>query len=150
MQRISIEESKNYIPTNEDFFNSPSYFFTIETDKEGWDVITYFTNRKRGIYVGKEGNEYVYVLSNPSIPGMLKIGSTSLSPEDRAKAISRGTGIPEEFEVIWAYQCFKAEKIEREVHKMLKEHRVNNQREFFRVELETAIEAIESIGKKYV
>lgn len=150
MKLISIEESRKYIPVSEDYFKSPAHYYTKVEDGDGWETITYFTNRKHGLYVGKEGTEYVYILSNKAMPGLLKIGSTQINPEKRRNDISRGTGIPLEFDVEWAYRCFRAEAIEREVHKKLKEFRVNNKREFFRTDLETAIKSIEEIGDKYI
>ena len=42
---------------------------------------------------------FVYVLSNPRIPGLLKIGYTERSVKDRAAEVSSGTGIPEPFVV---------------------------------------------------
>lgn len=150
MERITKEQSYNFIPVEEDYFRTPAYYFTIEEDNDGWDIVKYFTNRKKSMYVGKEGNEYVYILTNPSFPNLLKIGSTTKAPEDRAKDLSKGTGVPQEFEVIWAYNCFKAEIVEREVHKKLKKYRVNNQREFFEIDLQTAINSIEEIGLKHV
>jgi hypothetical protein len=150
MERITKEQSLGFIPVEEDYFRTPAYYFTLEEDGDGWDVVKYFTNRKRGIYSGKEGNEYVYILLNPSFPNLLKIGSTTKAPEDRAKVLSKGTGVPQEFEVIWVYTCFKAEKIEREVHKKLRKYRINNQREFFQIDLQTAIDSIETIGLKYI
>jgi hypothetical protein len=150
MKHISKEESLYFIPVNEDYFNSPPSYYTIEPDTDGWEIVTYFTNRRRGMYIGKEGNEFVYILQNPSFPDLLKIGSTRKAPEDRAKTLSKGTGVPNEFDVLWVYTCFKSEIIEREVHKKLKQYRVNTQREFFKIDLQTAIDSIEQIGLKYI
>ena len=37
---------------------------------------------------------YVYILINPSLKGLLKVGQTKKDPEERAKEISQGTGVP--------------------------------------------------------
>jgi hypothetical protein len=151
MERITEEEAKNYIPVEEDFFNTPSYYFTsIPEVGSDWDIVRYYTNRKRGLYAGKDGDEYVYVLSNKSMPEILKIGSTRLAPEQRAEQISKVTGVPENFDIEWVYKCFKAELVEREVHKFFKKERVNTKREFFKITLEQAQSVIEEIGKKYI
>jgi hypothetical protein len=149
MQRITNEEAKKYIPCSEDYSNNPPTYFTVQELQDGWDEITYYTGKKRGLFVGREGDEWVYILSNPAMPHMVKIGYTAKDPFLRANQISRGTGIPLGFEVEWAYKCFKGERIESEVHKYFKKQRVNTQKEFFRVSLEEAKQIIEQIGEKY-
>ena len=122
------------------------------------NIITKQHGDKTGVQVGyskeyverKEGDEWVYVLTNPAIPNMVKIGYTKLDPLVRATKISRGTGVPLGFEVEWAYKCYKGERIEREVHMYFSKERVSKQREFFRVSLNDAKEIIEKIGSKYI
>lgn len=150
MERITQEEAKQFIPCSEDYSNNPPTYFTIETNEDGWDEITYYTGKKRGLFIGREGDEWVYILTNPAIPDLVKIGYTSNDPYTRAGQVSRGTGVPVEYEVAWAYKCYKGERIEKEVHKYFKKQRVNPTREFFKVTLEEAKQAIEQIGKKYV
>jgi hypothetical protein len=150
MERLTEEEAKEFIPCSEDYSNNPPAYFTIKTSSDGWDELTYYTCKKRGLFVGREGDEWVYILSNPAIPNMVKIGYTSKSPLERAHQISRGTGVPLGFEVEWAYKCYKGERIEKEVHKYFKKQMVNTQKEFFRVTLEEAKSIIEKIGKKYL
>lgn len=41
-------------------------------------------------------------------------------------------------------------ELEREIHKYLKEYRLNNDREFFELTLKQAIDAINFIGKNYI
>ena len=150
MKRLTNEEARAFIPCSEDYSNNPPAYFTIKTDQDGWDLITYYTDKKRGLYFGKEGDEWVYILSNPAIPNMIKIGYTKKDPFDRAAQVSRGTGVPIGYEVEWAFKCFKGERIEQEVHKYFKKYRVNPQREFFKVSLEEAKQVIEQIGNKYI
>ena len=150
MKRITQEESKQFIPCSEDYANNPPAYFTSTIDKDGWDNIVYYTDKKRGLFFGREGDEWVYILTNPAIPEMVKIGYTKMDPHTRALQISKGTGIPLGYEVAWAYKCYKGERIEREVHNRFKKQRVSPTREFFRVTLEEAKQIIEQIGKKYV
>jgi hypothetical protein len=42
---------------------------------------------------------YVYILSNPAMPGLLKIGCTDRSIEERTKELNSATGVPTPFEV---------------------------------------------------
>lgn len=150
MKRLSEEEAQIYIPCSEDYYNNPPSFFTAYADFDGWDVITYYTSKKRAVYYGMEGKNWVYILSNPSMPDILKIGYTKLDPQERSNQIGRGTGIPQEFYVEWAYKCFNGEEIEREVHKYLKELRVNTHKEFFKLTVDEAKHVIMLIGNKYV
>jgi hypothetical protein len=150
MKRITQEEAKQFIPCSEDYANNPPTYFTVTEDQDGWDKITYYTGKKRGLFFGREGDEWVYILTNPAMEGMVKIGYTTNDPHTRAEQISRGTGVPMGYEVAWAYKCYKGERIEKEVHKYFKKQRVSPTREFFRVTLDEAKQIIEQIGEKYV
>lgn len=46
---------------------------------------------------------WVYVLSNPCMPGIYKIGMTTTSPEVRARELSSATGVPAPFKVEAAF-----------------------------------------------
>jgi hypothetical protein len=150
MKRITQEESKQFIPCSEDYANNPPSYFTLVEQENGWDEITYYTCKKRGLFFGREGDEWVYILANPAIPNMLKIGYTKMDPYTRALQISKGTGVPLGYDVVWAYKCYKGERIEKEVHKFFKKQRVSPTREFFRVTLDEAKQAIQQIGEKYI
>lgn len=85
---------------------------------------------------------YIYVLSNPSHPGLLKIGFTSNSVKERAVELS-STGVPLPFDVEFYHLSDEVEAVEKLIHAELKELRPNASREFFQVKLEKAIEVIE-------
>ena len=159
IKQITIEESKSYVPFDQDFENNSPQYFTISPSTDpnypgdkGWEDVRYFTKENKSVYSNRdgEGDSWVYVLSNPSIPGQLKIGSTSKQPDVRAAQISRGSGVPTDFKVEFAFWCFNALACEREIHKLLKDSRVSKQREFFVVTLHEACEAVKEIGKRYV
>ena len=76
---------------------------------------------------------YIYVLSNDDMPGLLKIGMTERSPEERAKQLFT-TGVPSPFKVQRAVKVREPLKKEKKIHEILSEHRLPG-REFFRVEL---------------
>lgn len=84
---------------------------------------------------------FVYVQLNPAFPDMLKIGYSDRLAEDRAKELY-GTSVPFPYEVLFRALSSRPEDVERAVHRLLTAQRVNADREFFRVTLETAIEAI--------
>ena len=156
MKRITEHESKTFIPLKENYGNTDvknAAFFTITPSErgEGWEDVTYYTEKKYGLYADQgEGDQWVYVLSNPSLPKeYLKIGYTKLSPEERAIQISSATGVPTPYKVEWAYKCFNGEIVERMTHEKLKAFRVNNRKEFFHISLEEAKDNIILIGNKF-
>lgn len=87
---------------------------------------------------------YVYVMINPSIPNLVKIGKTSREPNERAKELSSATGVPTPFILVY-YKPFKdchwAESI---IHHFFEKKgaRVNGNREFFQVSINEAIDFI--------
>ena len=156
MKRLIPSEAKNFIPLKENYGNTGienAAFFTITPSErgEGWEDVTYYTEKKYGLYADQgEGDQWVYVLSNPSLPKeYLKIGYTKLKPEERATQISSATGVPTPYKVEWAYKCFNGEMVERMTHEKLKAFRVNNRKEFFHISLEEAKENIILIGNKF-
>jgi hypothetical protein len=84
---------------------------------------------------------FVYILSNPSMPGLLKIGSTEKLPTERAVQLY-STGVPEPFKVEFAVWCENHRETETEIHEELEEFRIGDGREFFRTSVAFAIHAI--------
>ena len=156
MERITEQEAKQYFPLKENYGNTGienAAFFTITPSErgDGWENVTYYTEKKYGLYADQgEGDQWVYILSNPDYPiNYLKIGYTKIIPGDRAIQISSATGVPRPFKVEWAFKCFNGEIIERMVHNKLKSYRINNRKEFFYIGLEEAKEVITLIGNKF-
>ena len=160
LKNITPQEAKQYISLDEDYTNSgleAAAFFTLTPStnptypaSDGWEDVTYYTPRKKNMFVERgEGDQWVYVLENETLPGLLKIGYTKSTPDERAKQISNATGVPLPYKVAWAFRCFNGELLEGEVHHALRKYRVNNQREFFQVGLDEAKQTIESIGKNF-
>jgi|TARA_R110000803_G_scaffold199818_1_gene263973 hypothetical protein len=154
MKRITVEQSNNLVPYSDDLLNGEISYFTLTPDPADpkWEIVTYYTARKENIYEnrGGDGDSWVYVLSNPTMPGLLKIGYTAKKPDERAKQLSRGTGVALPFKVEYAYRCFNAERLEGELHKHFKPYRTNNQKEFFQIGLEEVEISIKKLGKRYL
>jgi hypothetical protein len=74
--------------------------------------------------------DYLYVMGNPSMPGIYKIGSSG-NPAKRAFELSSPVGVPTPFFVVGTFHHRSAQAYEREVHKELGAHRVSERREFF-------------------
>jgi hypothetical protein len=90
---------------------------------------------------------YVYVLTNSAFPGLVKIGRTSNSPDERAAELS-STGVPHRFVVAY-YELFEnCIEAERKVHAALAVHRGNGDREFFSVPAKTAILCVQATEGK--
>jgi T5orf172 domain len=85
--------------------------------------------------------DFVYVLTNSSMPGLVKVGLTSWLPEDRAKDLYT-TSVPEAFEVAYRATTSWPQAVEQRTHHLLNDNRVNPKREFFRVKVEEAINAV--------
>ena len=79
----------------------------------------------------------VYILKNASMPGLLKIGKTTRSVEQRANELWQ-TGVPTPFKVVDECYSPNCHELERWVHEWLSEYRVSPDREFFAVEEEHA------------
>lgn len=92
----------------------------------------------------------VYVLTNITMPGLVKIGySATNTAAERAMQISSGTGVPAPFSVAWYAETqtgAAANQLETLVHRALAVQRQNQSREFFTVTVDRAREVIEQIG----
>ncbi len=88
----------------------------------------------------------VYILKNEAMPGLIKIGYTRKTPEERAAELYEGiTGVPMPFEVAHAYPCEEPEKLEREIHRKLTSHRINQYREFFKYPADGAFQMLQEL-----
>jgi hypothetical protein len=148
MIHITNEEAQNYVPYERTPLSPEPAFYSIFQDSDGWDVVKYFTSRFRQSVNGNNGDQSVYILESTSMPEMVKIGYTKNDPGERANQLSKSTGVPTPFNVVYSYSCFNGERIEKAVHKHFKKQRVNSQREFFYVDVDEAVKIIESIGAK--
>lgn len=84
-------------------------------------------------------SQIVYVLTNPAMPGLVKIGKTTqLEVDDRMKQLY-GTGVPVPFDCAFACRVRDASEVERALHFAFGAARINPNREFFRVEPERVV-----------
>ncbi|WP_395144715.1 GIY-YIG nuclease family protein [Armatimonas sp.] len=83
--------------------------------------------------------EVVYVLTNPAMPGLVKIGYTT--QEDVATRLGQlySTGVPVPFDLEFACKTPNAAEVEKALHTAFGPNRINPKREFFRIEPEQAI-----------
>ena len=84
----------------------------------------------------------LYVLTNPFMPGLVKIGCTTGPVEERIKALSSSTGVPVAFQCHFAAQVDEMTSKEKTLHQLFSDKRVNPNREFFQVPPEKVVLAI--------
>lgn len=84
---------------------------------------------------------WLYLLTNPAMPGLVKIGMTTRSPEERALELA-STGVPMPFHVAAAWAVDDVRAAERDAHAALARYRVSDQREWFRLSVPAAIKVL--------
>lgn len=83
----------------------------------------------------------VYVLVNECMPGLVKIGKTSRKDMGARLRELYTTGVPLPFECRYAcrVKLSHTDELEKALHKAFAPYRVNDSREFFRIEVEQVI-----------
>jgi predicted RNase H-like HicB family nuclease len=87
---------------------------------------------------------WVYVMSNPSMPGIVKVGFSMKDPLDRADELAH-TGIPSPYLVHYDVLIEDPESVEQAAHIGLSNVRVNQRREWFQCSAREAVQAIRQI-----
>jgi len=97
--------------------------------------------------LGKSEHQgWIYILSNPAMPNLLKIGSTVGPVKKRAAELSRTTAVPEDFKTEEAFPVYaNPKKIERKIHDALNLFRSRKNREFFRLPVDSAVAMIQTL-----
>ncbi len=91
--------------------------------------------------------EIVYLLTNPTMPNLVKIGRTG-NLEERIKSLSTHSGVPVPFECFYACEVADGIKVERALHEAFGDHRINSKREFFRLNPDRAQVILELLSLK--
>jgi len=86
------------------------------------------------------GYGIVYLLTNPYMPGLVKIGMTKQEDLEKRMKELYTTGVPVAFECQFACRVNNKDcaKIEKALHTAFEPQRVNKNREFFRINVEQA------------
>jgi|TARA_B100001971_G_scaffold205701_1_gene223519 hypothetical protein len=82
---------------------------------------------------------FIYIMSNPSFPYLLKIGKTTRTTIERAKEISSSSGVPTSFKIDYEIRTSSLDDAEKNIHKQLDKYRHRKEREFFKLPLNQAI-----------
>lgn len=73
---------------------------------------------------------FVYILTNEAMPGIVKIGMTSVGIPERMQTLD-STSVPLPFDCYYAARVEDMARVERALHTAFGEHRVRPGREFF-------------------
>jgi hypothetical protein len=78
-------------------------------------------------------NGFLYILTNPTIAGLAKVGKTTREPSDRIAELSSATGVPSPFILIYQQPVTDCDAAEKWVHQELSGRgwRYADNREFF-------------------
>lgn len=91
---------------------------------------------------------YIYIIENPAMPGLVKIGITY--SEDVKTRITQlyNTSVPFPFELVYAAKVVNPDKVETAIHTAFAPNRVNAKREFFEIDSIQAISIIKLLEIK--
>ena len=89
----------------------------------------------------------VYLLTNPAMPGMVKIGMTNRDSVDARMKELFNTSVPVPFECEYACKVDDSTKVEKALHIAFHPYRVHAQREFFKILPEQAIAILKLLDK---
>lgn len=76
---------------------------------------------------------WIYILTNPSMSDLIKVGLTTTSPEQRLRELSSATGVAQKFDLYATFEVSDVDAAEAKAHRILAQlfGRPNNSREFF-------------------
>lgn len=86
---------------------------------------------------------FVYILQNASMPGMVKIGKTTRTADQRCQELYM-TGVPLPFSVACCVASPDCHALEQAMHNQFAQERVTAGREFFRLSVDVARDALEN------
>lgn len=87
----------------------------------------------------------IYILTNPSIPNLVKIGMTTRDNVATRMSELYTTGVPVPFNCSYAGKVADVKNVEKVFHKAFAPYRINPNREFFEIEDAQAIVLLELI-----
>jgi len=91
----------------------------------------------------------VYILTNPAMPGLVKIGQTTNEITNRMNELYK-TGVPLPFDCVFACEVDDCKLVEDALHEAFNPYRINPKREFFRIYPEQAIAILRMLSKNDV
>ena len=93
---------------------------------------------------------FIYIMSNPSMGDLIKIGKSDRDPDEYRKTELQSTGVPEPFNVQDYAYVDDHHTVERKVHIKLDKFRPNKKREFINCSIPEAIHTIKIVADRTV
>ena len=91
----------------------------------------------------------VYILLNPKFPDLIKIGKTRRNPMQRVTELSRQTGVPADYILVYDELVNDCDSVERKLHEKFAGYREARNKEFFRVRPTDAIKSLQELAKNH-
>lgn len=92
---------------------------------------------------------WIYAMSCGAMPGLIKLGVTTLTPAARARQLSAATASPAPFVVLYSKHVSDCNAAEAVIHGRFAAERINDKREFFNVSFERAAALMDEIAKEF-
>lgn len=92
---------------------------------------------------------FVYIMINPAMRGMVKIGRTKHASKARAQHLGT-TGVPDDFIVVYDELVTDYELVERRVHQRFADYRYRPGREFFQIPVREAIRGLIEESSEFI
>jgi len=124
-KRITLDEAhEGYYPKPEGIPCSTADAYTLTTDPSdpAWSNVHYWVKRQSFNAKLSFNEGYIYILENKGQPGVLKIGYTDRTPQDRVKEINSATGVITPWFIVRAFPCKAPLQIERLVHSQMSDY----------------------------
>lgn len=100
--------------------------------------------------MGNAMKGWVYVITNPSMPGICKVGTTDKDPEERALELNH-TGTPRPYVVEYEVLVENAREYEQAAHRLLEKEGKHDAKEWFKCSPEEAVIAVKTVvGDKVI
>ncbi len=90
---------------------------------------------------------YIYILSNPGMKGLLKIGFSTRPVQERVAELNAATGVPMPFKIEAFFTSDDPEAHEERIHALLAQNRIKG-KEFFEVSLPKALDVVQSVCRR--
>ena len=149
IKHITLDEAKKaYYPRPATMSVKYTDAYTLTPDKDDLyrEYVTYWVKKQRFDAQLSLNEGYIYILHNSGAPGVVKIGYTDRTPQERVKEINSATGVVVPWYIVNAFPCRSPKQIETLVHNQLNEYRIN--KELFNINASTAEEVIVDIIKE--
>jgi len=145
-KRITHEQAKeSFFPKPSSWMLTKDTHFTLTPDDNDSlsHHVHYWVERQRFDAHLSFNEGFIYILESSGTPGILKIGYTDRSVQERVTEINSATGVIIPYHIVNTFPCKAPKHIETLVHQALHTHRIN--KEGFNVKLSQAEKIIRKI-----